>query len=1125
MKVTGLVLGVVMLMQCLRAVIAPPFPIIKMQPDGSVVELYLRGDEWQHWFESPDGYTAVKNAQESWVYAVDLEEGKPRPGVIKVGESDASDRLAAMGVEKHLRPARKRVMPTPQGRLIRSGMVETFNIPVILVDFPDQRREFSPDQFDDMMNERGYRGTGSFKDYYEEVSYGQLSPSATVVGWFTARNDHDYYGGDSLTHQLELVQRAVDEAEAGGLLDWSQFDNDDDGDVDVVVIIHAGRGGEEGDDTNIWSFFGRLSWQNLDRTYDNVKIDAFTMQPEKFGNDQSSIGVFVHEFGHGLDLPDLYDTDESSEGIGVWGVMGAGSWGGDGFSPHTPTHFCAWSKTRLRWLSPDTVDSIRYDLKIDPIETNPIAYRIDNPSDHSEYFFLVNRQKSGFDRRLPGKGLLIWHMDEDKTARWPWANDVNAEEPHYGVGLEQADGKFDLENGNNRGDSGDPFPGLSRNVVFDNNSTPNSASYESRPSYVTVHNIALAGSTVSVDIWLPGSGAPYLTFESFSILETDGDGDGLLNPGETAAMRIVLSNLGAADTAREVVGEISSDDPDITFLNQIATFFDIRPGVSGVNVTDPFEFAIAKEALPHTIPLNISIAAGGVPPSFELFERIEIDVTLNQVGFPFSTSGSIKTAPSIVDIDGDGENEVIAGSDDFSLYVLNRDGDLKWSFLTGNKLRSTPAVGDIDRDGDLELVFGSMDKNLYILNSDGSLRTQFATQGFVMASPAIKDMDGDGTLETIFGDHAGFLYVLRHDGKEFGSFPVDIGDPLVTATAVADLDGDGDDEIVLGSWSDSVYVLGNDGSIQAGFPYATGDRIDSDPALADLNGDGRLEIVVGSDDDKLHVIDHRGSPVFVYETEGNVQGSPAVDDLDGDGEVEIFFGSNDGKLYGIDSRGNDLPGWPYESSAPFSSAPVFLDLDNDGIAEIVSADANGALLVLRIDGTLFSNFPVRLDGSVKASFSVSDLDGDGDAEIAFGASSDIAVIDVKSDWGGNPYWWSMYRGNAFRTGFLGDSKLTVKSPVSLIPASFSVFPNYPNPFNPLTTINYQLPERSYVSVDIYNLLGEHVIRLFEGYQRPGSYRFVWDSGDSHGIPVSSGIYFLKVRAGKKVHVQKMTLVR
>jgi len=176
--------------------------------------------------------------------------------------------------------------------------------------------------------------------------------------------------------------------------------------------------------------------------------------------------------------------------------MAGGAWGADGSSPWYPAHMVAWSKIELGWLMPVLLTADTVGLQLAPVETNPVVYQIDHTNDNSEYFLLENRQKIGFDQNMFNSGLLIWHIDTQLTSGWG----PNNNEPHYGVGLEQADGLYHLENGMNRGDGGDPFPGNTNSPTFDDDTIPNSHSYYFVPSLISVDNITLVDSFAVVDI-------------------------------------------------------------------------------------------------------------------------------------------------------------------------------------------------------------------------------------------------------------------------------------------------------------------------------------------------------------------------------------------------------------------------------------------------------------------------------------------------------------------------------------------------------------------------------------------------------------------------------------------------
>ena len=188
------------------------------------------------------------------------------------------------------------------------------------------------------------------------------------------------------------------------------------------------------------------------------------------------IGVFAHEFGHAFGLPDLYDTDDDngdSEGIGNWGLMAGGSWGGDGASPETPSHMSAWSKEFLGWINPTVVGGDQTPATIKNVEENDKSYKI--AVDSNEYYLVSNRQKKGFDANLPQSGLLIWHINQAVVNAGLPNNRVNSDENSKGVDLEGADGNNDLDNTTNRGDAGDIFPGSSDKRKFDKTTSPSSS--------------------------------------------------------------------------------------------------------------------------------------------------------------------------------------------------------------------------------------------------------------------------------------------------------------------------------------------------------------------------------------------------------------------------------------------------------------------------------------------------------------------------------------------------------------------------------------------------------------------------------------------------------------------------
>ena len=526
----------------------PAAPIIHplIQSDGTIIKARQWGDESCHGWESEDGYTIVFNKDlNSWTYAINNTDGELISSSRVVGRDDLPDdcyphmRRAGRALSKIIMRMTTKETSGKASRVedhatrnkISQKAVSptgTANIPVILMNFSDTTTTYRKEDFNTLLFGTG---TYSMKNYYEAVSYGKFSVSAGtagVVGWYTAAKKHDYYGENDETDYDkwpgDLVYEAVKAADAD--VDFSDYDMDNDGYVDVVDIIHQGTGEETGsNETDIWSHrwslesakyygyshYGAYTTNDRNSKGEYVKIDDYVLEPEKLDNNtQETIGVFAHEYGHALGLPDLYDIDYSSQGIGDWSIMAGGSWNYVQEPGDRPALMDAWCKYFLDWIKPTQVTGTLTNEPITNASAAADVYQLRNGEPLSgEYFLVENRQKSGFDAGLPGAGLLIWHVDGDLIAKKMKSNKVNTKEcypskkcskKHYGVALMQADDDWELEKGISYGDSGDPYPGSTSNTSFTSSSSPNSNLYNGKSSGVSVTNISVSGSTMTATL-------------------------------------------------------------------------------------------------------------------------------------------------------------------------------------------------------------------------------------------------------------------------------------------------------------------------------------------------------------------------------------------------------------------------------------------------------------------------------------------------------------------------------------------------------------------------------------------------------------------------------------------------
>ena len=423
-----------------------------------------------------------------------LDQGKPLPFYL-----EHRPELLDRGIDT---PAK--MVPT-----IKSNVSGSFKALAILIKFSDKAESVVPAEFDTLLF---VNRQGTVRHYYNEVSGSQLDivtvnmPSS--LGWITAPQTYDYYCNDQngTGEYPQNSQKLCEDVTTiiNPLVNFADYDNDGDGYVDAIILIHTGPGAEfTHTSTDIWSHKWSV-WPP--KLMDGVYIFDYSIQPEYWSiPGDITCGVFCHELGHVFGLPDLYDTDYSSRGIGKWSLMSYGSWCGPTGLGDYPSWLDAWSRIYLGFDSPVNVTSNVNGAAIENVEGGGSIYRLwSSGAMGNEYFLIENRQKTGYDSYLPGSGLLIWHVDETVTG----SINPNDDEwypgytgsGHYGVALEQADGQFHQEKYINAGDTGDPFPGTSAKTTFSPMSTPSSMSYAGENTYVVVDNISASSSVMTADL-------------------------------------------------------------------------------------------------------------------------------------------------------------------------------------------------------------------------------------------------------------------------------------------------------------------------------------------------------------------------------------------------------------------------------------------------------------------------------------------------------------------------------------------------------------------------------------------------------------------------------------------------
>lgn len=359
---------------------------------------------------------------------------------------------------------------------------------VVLVEFPDQPMVRPKAEFEELFFSSGTRPLGSLRDYYQEVSHGQVNMVGQVVGPYVVSKPMVYYANGTSGMGSELPNARTMAKEAVELLgdgfDLTEYDNDGNGFVDAFIVVHAGDSFEAtGDPDHLWSHKWVLS--GGPHQVGGTKIYSYLTVGE-----DARIGVCAHELGHLLfGWIDFYDTDYTSSGLGNWCLMSGGSWNNAGDTPAHPSAYC---KMDQGWVDVVHVDRAQ-DAVIEDVKRDHKVYTLwPGGKSGKEYFLLENRLKRGFDAHLPGEGLLIYHVDESIES--------NSDENHPRVALKQADGVLDLERGRNRGDGSDTFPGVAGKELFSGETTPSSKAYNGVDSGVAVRQIALEGEAIKVHL-------------------------------------------------------------------------------------------------------------------------------------------------------------------------------------------------------------------------------------------------------------------------------------------------------------------------------------------------------------------------------------------------------------------------------------------------------------------------------------------------------------------------------------------------------------------------------------------------------------------------------------------------
>lgn len=455
----------------LSAVPADPTPKKIVHPDGSVITIIMHGDEYCGWATEASTGDIVEQGSDG-IYRKVADAGK----YLRVKKAEGLKLRSQADKERAAMRAASALSPMTEG---------TRHIPVILVQFSDLSFVISNPKtaFGNLLNQSGYSengASGSVNDFYVDNSGGVFNPVFDVYGPVTVSGKQADYGNSVGTNAarscFKEAMRSLDST-----IDYSQYDYDSDGYIDMILFYYAGHNTAEGGGNNtIWPHQSYLYGDGSYITVDGKRGARYFCTSElksASGSNMCGIGTTCHEFAHSLGLPDFYDTDYEENGqagaLYTYSTMCSGSYNTNGTRP---PYFNAEERRMLGWMGDSQFRqiSVSQSVTLKGIEENDFVVTTPVPGNDGEYFLYECRSGKGWDQGLRG-GLLVYHVDKSSTKvgdytaynlwyNWEYSNAINAYGSHPCFYIVPAPDQSNLAYGGSAANL--PFPGASNRTSF-----------------------------------------------------------------------------------------------------------------------------------------------------------------------------------------------------------------------------------------------------------------------------------------------------------------------------------------------------------------------------------------------------------------------------------------------------------------------------------------------------------------------------------------------------------------------------------------------------------------------------------------------------------------------------------
>ena len=403
--------------------------MIRTTADGTEIMVFQHGDECFHYMTDAEG---------NW-----LDEETLLPMTEEIKNSKLKIQNEAPSGRAKARRAKEETgldrLLSPRGAVILVSYSD--------VDFSSTNEEMTEWAMGDNYTDNG--ATGSIHKYFIDQSWGQYDLQIDVYGPVKVSKTLSYYGSNDFSgddkHVDELVVEACKLAHDNCGADFSQYDFDNDGKVDWVVVLYAGYGEASGAPSNtIWPHQYELSYTGKSFKLDGKTVDHYCCLNELdySTKKRDGIGTFCHEFSHVMGLPDFYATDNSTHHtLCDWDIMDYGPYLNNG---NTPPAYSAYERWFMGWFKPRLINE-KCSVVLPELQTSAGACYMTEEGDAIEnilrpspttFYLFENRQKTGWDKYLPGAGMLITKVQWNS---YKWQNNtVNNTSSNMGVDIMEA---------------------------------------------------------------------------------------------------------------------------------------------------------------------------------------------------------------------------------------------------------------------------------------------------------------------------------------------------------------------------------------------------------------------------------------------------------------------------------------------------------------------------------------------------------------------------------------------------------------------------------------------------------------------------------------------------------------